>query len=149
MDIARINKAKKLARQYHTGQTYNNKKYYNAHLIPVMELAEILAPEELKEDVIIVSLLQDILEDTNCNPEYIEEIFGIDILRLVILLTKGANKRYEKYITYIADNRIAKIVKTADRLVNIYHLKDIKDQQKKEELIKKYEDQIKYIKAYF
>lgn len=149
MNNVRLNKAKKIAKQYHTGQTYNNKNYYNGHIVPVMQLAVIIAPEELKENVAIVSLLHDILEDTNCDPQLIDDNFGQNILTSVILLTKGANIGYEKYIKDISYNKVAKIVKTADRLVNIYNLKDVKDNLKKEKLIKKYESQIEYIKSYF
>jgi len=149
MNTELIKKAKKLAKQYHQGQTYNGKTYYNAHLIPVMQLAEIISPEDLKEKVVLVAILHDILEDTNCDPECIKKAFGTEVLESVLFLTKKAKIGYNKYFKDISNNKIAKIVKTADRLVNIYHLKDVKDQQQKEKLIKKYEEQITYIKAYF
>lgn len=149
MDNIKVKKAKEIARKYHTGQVYNKKKYYNAHLIPVMELAAILAPEELKEDVMVTALLHDILEDTNCDPVYIKTTFGEDILMSVVLLTKSAEIGYEQYLRDISKNRIAKIVKIADRLVNIYNLKDIKDEAQKEKLLKKYENQITYIQEFF
>jgi (p)ppGpp synthase/HD superfamily hydrolase len=68
-----------------------------------------------------VAYLHDILEDTNCDPAILLELFGGDVLGAVDTLTKYPqfNQTYKEYIEKVKSNEIALKVKYCDTLANL------------------------------
>lgn len=126
-----ITKAKELATRYHQGQVDKAGAPYINH---PTQVARMVKGKEVK----IVAYLHDLLEDTNCQPEEILEIFNLSILNAVELLTRKPNQAYEDYILQIKNHPMARQVKIADLKHNL-NLMRIKNITKKDvERCKKY-----------
>lgn len=102
----------------------HNGVHYYYHLIDV---AQILLNFGIKDDEIIAAgLLHDFVEDVPwATIEYVEEVFGSRVARIVSKVTKkqGVNYKVDKtemenYISTIEDDFEASLVKTADRINN-------------------------------
>ena len=81
------------------------------------------AYEEAKEthsvspyDAYIVGLAHDLIEDTDCPQDKLQEILGTDLFSAVVILTKDDKDDYNKYIYSILDSgdKLAILVKRAD-----------------------------------
>lgn len=71
----------------------------------------------------IVGLFHDLLEDTDTTYEEIEEITNKEIAEAVKLLTKESGYVMKDYMEGIKNNKIAKMVKLADRIHNLTEAK--------------------------
>jgi (p)ppGpp synthase/HD superfamily hydrolase len=119
-----ITEAMKLAEGYHKGQMRigksGNVPYYDEHILGVYS---ILRNECGIEDINILTtaLLHDVVEDTPCTFEEIEEKFGTYIMEQVKLLTRIGHEPFaiyaERLFTYGACETV--LVKLADRLHNL------------------------------
>ena len=107
-----ITKAKELATRYHQGQVDKAGAPYINHPTQVERMVK---GKEAK----IVAYLHDLLEDTNCQPKEILEIFNLSTLNTVKLLTRNPNQQYEDYILQIKNHPVARQVKIADLKHNL------------------------------
>lgn len=126
-DIADIERAFEFARKLHEGQYRISEEPYIVH--PV-EVAKILTELKADKDSIIAAFLHDILEDTDTQPEEIEQNFGADVLKLVQGVTKLGKYQFKSkeerqaenfrrmFIAMAQDVRII-FLKLADRLHNM------------------------------
>lgn len=83
----RIKKAIDIAFEYHQGQ---KRKVIDApYIIHIFDVAKYLLSEpNTPEEVIIAGILHDILEDTDYDPEKLEQEFGKTVLGLVKFVTE-------------------------------------------------------------
>lgn len=143
-ELEKIRLAEKIVMEYHKNQPYGNHiqqdDYYKWHLNLVREQAKVIAKNESINTyrAEIVALLHDILEDTNYSAIELLNKFGKRVYDAVKLLTYKKGSSHKDYLKKISNNSLAKVVKAADRYVNITQLKDIKETEKREKLFFKY-----------
>ena len=113
----KIELAKQLSKHFHKGQKYGGHDYYEYHITGVVNTLELVA-KEVTEDMIIVALLHDVLEDTECTWDTIYNIFGDKITTAVSFLTKSVRLSQADYIERIIRCKTPRIVKYADSLFN-------------------------------
>ena len=67
-------------------------------------------------DAYLVGLAHDLIEDTDCPQDKLQEILGTDLFSAVVILTKDDKEDYKKYIYSILDSgdKLAILVKRAD-----------------------------------
>ncbi len=111
----------------HRGQT---RKSGEPYLLHPLEVANILADLRLDPECIITGLLHDVVEDTQTPIKTIEELFGVEVARMVEGLTKIAKLDHISYeerqalnmrkmLLAIAEDVRVVLVKLADRLHNM------------------------------
>ena len=101
-------KAMKLMAKYHGDQPDKTGLPYILHPWHVAEQME-------REDEIIVALLHDIVEDTECTLEVLESAgFSDRVLAAVDVMTHRKGVPYQDYVELIAKNPLAAKVKLAD-----------------------------------
>ena len=126
-DIQMIEKAFEFAKKLHQGQYRVSEEPYIIH--PV-EVVKILLDLKADTHTLMAGFLHDILEDTDTQPEEIEELFGPDVLNLVQGVTKLGKLQFKSkeerqaenfrrlFIAMASDFRII-FLKLADRLHNM------------------------------
>ena len=107
-----------LAKHFHSGQKYGEYDYFEYHLRGVVEILPEFSLSPLTEDMIIVAFLHDILEDTYCTYETIENIFGFTVADSVSILTKMQGEPIDQYLFGVCSNHVARMVKFSDSLFN-------------------------------
>src|SRR5688572_4658584 len=94
-----LEKALTLARQMHNNQPYRGKSYVDGHIIPVLKKVQQYTsiPE-----VLVASVLHDIVEDTSVSLAYIRQEFGATVADLVWRVTDepGLTRVERKLKTY-------------------------------------------------
>lgn len=125
MDAKKILKAVQFAAQKHRFQKRKNKDE-NPYILHPIEVANLLVEVGKVEDevAIIAALLHDTIEDTNTSPEEIKNLFGEEILFVVLEVTddKGLSKEERKRLQIeLAPQKslCARQVKIADKISNI------------------------------
>ena len=90
----------------------------------------------------IVGIAHDLLEDTECSHEELEQAIGEKLMSSVIILTKGDDSLYDDYMREIFDSKdpLAILVKKADMKDHFMQEDTLTDK-----LIKKY---LPYIKSF-
>ena len=138
-DIAQVEKAFKFAKKLHEGQFRVSGEPYIIH---PCEVAKILVGLEVDTNTLIAAFLHDILEDTNTQPKYLEEMFGTDVLNLVQGVTKLGKLKFKSkeerqaenfrrlFIAMANDIRII-FLKLADRLHNMRTLNYMEEAKQK------------------
>jgi (p)ppGpp synthase/HD superfamily hydrolase len=122
LDFNLINKAIYWAKKYHGNQKRKSGEPYYTH---PLEVAYMISEYKLKTDVIVVSILHDIVEDTEVTVEMIEGTFGQRIAEMVDMLTRdrpdGTKLTIEEVITnaYKKADKEVLLIKLIDRLHNI------------------------------
>ena len=116
--MIKLQLANSLARHFHSGQKYGNYDYFEYHLRGVVDLLPEVSLSPVKEDTIVIALLHDVLEDTSCTYETLENIFGVTVADTVSILTKVDGEPIEQYLFGICSNPTARMVKFADSLFN-------------------------------
>lgn len=120
-DICRIryHKAREYATEKHEGQKRVGGEDYISH--PLGLCVILYVTNNLTLPNIIVALLHDVLEDTDSTEAEMKSMVDItdEEMYAVKLLTKGKGYNMEDYMSKIAQNEIAKIVKIADRIHNL------------------------------
>ena len=129
-----VKAAREFALEWHAGQLWGDLPYI-VHLDRVASLLASLGAETWQ---VIAAYLHDILEDTDCPEELIEQKFGSNVLAWVKAVSgNGANRR-ERQLDIVrklqADTTGATLLKLGDRLVNVR--KCVEDQDEK--LLKMY-----------
>lgn len=120
MNYDNILLAKHLSRHFHKGQKYGEHDYFDYHITGVLNTLYQVSKEYPTEEMIIVALLHDVLEDTECTWDTIQNIFGCDIAEYVNCLSyvKGFDK--DQYLKDVSIYPVTRIVKYADSMFN-YH----------------------------
>lgn len=116
LDSVRVQQALDFATKKHMGQKRIGGEDYISHPIAVCEMVK---NQGYGEDFQITALFHDLLEDTNATEEEILQYGNANILEAVKLLTKEKGYDMQKYINSIKNNKIAFVVKNADRLHNL------------------------------
>ena len=146
-DLSIIEQAYVYSAQVHAGQVRLSGEPYLSH---PLEVANILADMKLDTISIAAGLLHDVVEDTHATEEDIEKMFGPQVHRIVMGVTKisalpfsGAKARQaeniRKMLLAMADDIRVILIKLADRLHNMrtlkYHTKEPKKRQISQETL--------------
>ena len=122
LDFDLINKAIYWARKYHGDQKRKSGEAYYTH---PLEVAYMISEHKLKTDVIVASILHDIIEDTEVTAGMIFDTFGQRIAQMVDRLTRdrpdGTKLTIEEIIinAYKKADKEVLLIKLIDRLHNI------------------------------
>ena len=105
------------------------------YLHPV-EVSKILEKKGFSKDYQIAGLFHDLLEDTDTTFEEILQISNMEIAEAVRLVTKENGYIMKEYMKRISENKMARMVKLADRIHNlseaIYTSRDFQERYIKE-----------------
>ncbi len=110
------------ASEKHSGQFRKGSKI--PYIVHLYEVTQILKEENADETTIIVGILHDTIEDTNTQLAEIENKFGSDVAKLVLIDSENKSlpylKRKKLHMNKLktADER-AKLVNLADKLSNL------------------------------
>jgi (p)ppGpp synthase/HD superfamily hydrolase len=125
LDFDLINKAIYWAKKYHSDQKRKSGEPYYSH---PLEVAYMVSDYKLKTDVIVASILHDIIEDTEVTVGMIFDNFGWRIAEMVDRLTRdrpdGSKLTVEEILnnSYQEKDREVLLIKLFDRLHNIQNL---------------------------
>jgi (p)ppGpp synthase/HD superfamily hydrolase len=143
LDFNLINKAIYWAKKYHGDQKRKSGEPYYSH---PLEVAYMVSEYKLKTDVIVASILHDIVEDTEVTVEMIQGTFGERIAEMVDRLTRdrpdGTKLSVEEILNnaYHLKDKEVLLIKLFDRLHNIQTLNSMS----LEKLEKKIKESLKY-----
>ena len=116
--MIKLQLANNLAKHFHSGQKYGEYDYFEYLLRGDVDLLPEVSLLPVGVSMISVALLHDILEDTSCTYETIDNIFGFAVADTVSILTKVDGEPIEQYLFGICSNPTARVVKFADSLFN-------------------------------
>ena len=122
LDFPLINKAVYWAKKYHDGQFRKSGEPYYTH---PLEVAYMVSDYNLKTDVIVTSILHDIVEDTEVTAGMILDAFGRRVEEMVDRLTRnrpdGSKLSVEEIIknAYKHNDKEVLLIKVIDRLHNM------------------------------
>ena len=122
LDFDLINKAIYWAKKYHGNQKRKSGEAYYTH---PLEVAYMISDYKLKTDVIVASILHDIVEDTEVTIEMIHGSFGQRIAEMVDRLTRDRPDGTKLSIEEIINNAYCKkdnevlLIKLFDRFHNM------------------------------
>jgi len=149
-DLGIIDQAYVYSAQVHAGQVRMSGEPYLSH---PLEVANILADMKLDTISISAGLLHDVVEDTHATEEDILKLFGSQVHRIVMGVTKistlpfsGTRARQaeniRKMLLAMADDIRVILIKLADRLHNMrtleYHKKESKKRKISQETLEIY-----------
>lgn len=122
LDFGLINKAIFWAKKYHNGQYRKNGEHFYSHPI---EVAYMISEYVVKTDVIVASILHDIVEDTEVTLRMLLDEFGYRIAQIVDRLTRirpdGEKFSVERILTdsYAKKDIEVLLIKFMDRIHNL------------------------------
>lgn len=116
MDNLHYEKALEFAAKKHEGQYRIGGEPYITHPVAV---AEIVKRWGFDTEYQITALFHDLLEDTDAKKSEILALSDEKVLEAVLLLTKVKPYSMREYVGRIKKNKLAFVVKTADRLHNL------------------------------
>ena len=96
---------------------YSKKKFLHALRVAAFALDKAEHDDRIdSKDAFIVGLCHDLIEDTDCPQDKLQEILGTDLFSAVVILTKDDKDDYDEYIHSILDSgdKLAILVKRAD-----------------------------------
>ncbi|BBB58001.1 guanosine polyphosphate pyrophosphohydrolase (plasmid) [Candidatus Megaera polyxenophila] len=144
LDFDLINKAIYFARKYHGDQKRKSGEAYYTH---PLEVAYMVSEYNLKTDVIVASILHDIIEDTEVTAGMIFDNFRWRIAEMVDKLTRdrpdGSKLSVQEVINnayYKKDNEVL-LIKLFDRLHNVQTIGSMSTEKTKkitDETLKKF-----------
>lgn len=143
----RASRALKLALDAHEGQVDKAGIDYAEHIVMVGKFTKLVT---VKDEILAVAYLHDVLEDTQVTEENLKEIFSDEIVKAVKALTKEKYEPYQFYLERVKANKWARMVKLAD-LKHNSDMDRIKKKLKKPlglrdfKRMKKYQDAIRYL----
>ena len=133
LDFDLINKAIYWAKKYHGDQKRKSGEAYYTH---PLEVAYMISEYKLKTDVIVASILHDIIEDTEVTAGMILDNFGWRITEIVDRLTRdrpdGTKLSVEEILSnaYEFKDEEVLLIKLLDRLHNLSTLDTITVEKK-------------------
>lgn len=122
LDFTLINKAIYWAKKYHNGQFRKSGEPFYTH---PLETAYMVSDYNLKTDIVVASILHDIIEDTEVTAEMILNAFGSRIEEMVDRLTRdrldGTKLGVEEILNnaYRKNDKEVLLIKIIDRLHNM------------------------------
>jgi len=134
LDFELINKAIYWARKYHGEQKRKSGEPYYSH---PLEVAYMISEHKLKTDIIVASILHDIIEDTEVTAGMILDNFGWRITEMVDMLTRDRPDGTKLSVEEVLNNAYQKqdeevlLIKLFDRLHNLTTLDAMTDEKKK------------------
>lgn len=134
LDFDLINKAIYWAKKYHGEQKRKSGEPYYSH---PLEVAYMISEYKLKTDVIVASILHDIIEDTEVTAGMIVDNFGWRITEIVDMLTRDRPDGSKLSVEELLNNAYQKqdeevlLIKLFDRLHNLTTLDAMTDKKKK------------------
>jgi len=134
LDFELINKAIYWAKKYHGNQKRKSGEPYYTH---PLEVAYIISDYNLKTDVIVASILHDIIEDTEVTAVMIHGTFGQRIAEMVDRLTRDRPDRTKLSVEQVLNNayqlkdKEILLIKLFDRIHNISTLKYLPEEKQK------------------
>ena len=132
----------------HAGQTRKGQGH-EPYIIHPLTVSDYVKGWGYGLDYQMCALCHDLLEDTDATEDEIRELAGDGVLEAVKLLTKKDGYVMEEYISAIKENKMASVVKCADRLHNLRNAVVADDKFKKKyivETVKYYWDLIPEIR---
>jgi (p)ppGpp synthase/HD superfamily hydrolase len=150
LDLELINKAIYWAKKYHGDQKRKSGELYYSH---PLEVAYMISDYKLKTDVIVASILHDIIEDTPVTAGMILDNFGWRIAEMVDRLTRdrpdGSKLSVEKILenAYEMGDKEVLLIKLIDRLHNIQTIAFQSPEKRKktvEQTLKKFTSLVMY-----
>ena len=133
LDFALINKAIYWAKKYHGEQKRKSGEAYYTH---PLEVAYMISDYKLKTDIIVASILHDMIEDTEVTAGMIFDNFGQRIAEMVDRLTRdrpdGTKLSVEEILenAYKHKDKEVLLIKFIDRLHNMETLDSMSDSKK-------------------
>ncbi len=134
LDFDLINKAIYWAKKYHGDQKRKSGEPYYSH---PLEVAYMISNYKLKTDVIVASILHDIIEDTEVTAGMIFDNFGWRITEMVDRLTRDRPDGSKLSVEEVLNNACQKqdeevlLIKLFDRLHNLTTLNSMTYEKKK------------------
>ena len=144
LDFVLVNKAIYWAKKYHDGQFRKSGEPFYTH---PLEVAYMISDYNLKNDVIVASILHDIVEDTEVTVGMILDNFGWRIAEMVDRLTRDRPDGTKLTIEEVINNAYKKadkevlLIKLIDRLHNMQTIGSISAEKTKkitDETLKKF-----------
>lgn len=132
LNSERYEKALEFAIEMHKGQYRMCGAPYITH---PMYVAQYLRKTGYDEDYQITGLFHDLLEDTKASEEDILKYGNNQILKTVKLLTKRKGYIMSEYVKAIKEDKMAFVVKNADRLHNLISAKVASKEFKKKYIL--------------
>ena len=143
-DVGLIDRAYIFSAKVHDGQMRHSGEPYLSH---PLEVAGILADMKLDAVSVAAGLLHDVVEDTHATDEEVEEMFGLEVRRIVSGVTKlstlpfpSARARQaesiRKMLLAMADDIRVILIKLADRVHNMRTLQYHKNPDKQRKIAK-------------
>lgn len=137
LDFELINKAIYFAKEYHAGQVRKSGEPFYTH---PLEVAYIVSDYNLKTEVIVTSILHDILEDTEATESMLAEVFGSRIAEMVDRLTRdrsdGSKLSVEQVLrnAWFQNDKEVVLIKIVDRIHNISTVNYLSPEKQKEQV---------------
>jgi len=147
-DLDIIDRAYVYSARVHSGQMRLSGEPYLSH---PLEVAGILTELKLDSSSIAAGLLHDVIEDTHASQEEIEDLFGPQVLNIVLGVTQISKlpfnskafrhaENIRKMILAMAHDLRVILIKLADRLHNMRTLKFHKSEKKKRAIAQETQD---------
>ncbi len=139
LDFELIDKAIYWAKKYHGSQKRKSGEAYYTH---PLEVAYMISEYKLKTEVIVASILHDIIEDTEVTAGMIFDNFGQRIAQMVDRLTRdrpdGTKLSVEEILenAYKHKDKEVLLIKFIDRLHNMETLDSMSDSKKQKIALK-------------
>jgi len=130
--------ALEFAKIKHEGQKRDEGVPYFEHIKGVLDIL-IKETDATYDKILTVAVLHDVLEDTDCTYEELEDEFGEEVAGAVLLLTRkkdpvtGEKEPYEEYTKRIFENEefmYVRSIKAADRLHNLRSIPNANNPEK-------------------
>lgn len=135
LDFELVNKAIYWARKYHGSQKRKSGEPYYSH---PLEVAYMVSDYNLKTDIIVTSILHDIVEDTEVTVEIIHGSFGQRIAEMVDRLTRDRPDGSKLSVEHIINNayhlkdKEVLLIKLFDRFHNIQTIESMSIEKTKQ-----------------
>lgn len=114
-------------------QWYPNKKFKHALRVACYASdAALKYPEVSSTDAFLVGLAHDLIEDTECPQDQLEEILGQELFNAILNLTKDDKESYQEYIERVIETKddLTILVKRADMKDHMSQLDTLTDKLK-------------------
>ena len=113
MNIVEI--ALSYVKEKHKGQKYGEEDYFEGHICKVYEIIKQVGGSETEQ---VVAILHDVFEDCEVDENDVINVFGEEVYKSCMALTRRKGERYGDYLKRVAEDDVATFVKMADISVN-------------------------------